>query len=103
MVGAEPVIWIANEGEAVTETADITESTSTEVFVQFTVTFFSGVSQGNGRGESSQTHGYTVDLALYHHGGVLAAIQTNDLVDLAIVYRKTWFILLILLECCRQD
>ena len=39
MVGAEPVIWIANEGEAVTETADITESTSTEVFVQFTVTF----------------------------------------------------------------
>lgn len=36
MVGAEPVIWIANEGEAVTETEEITESTSTDVFVQFT-------------------------------------------------------------------
>jgi len=31
------VIWIANEGEAVTEMEDITESTSTDVFVQFTV------------------------------------------------------------------
>ena len=41
MVGAEPVIWIANEGEAVTETEDTTESTSTEVFVQFTVVFSS--------------------------------------------------------------
>jgi len=40
MVGAEPVIWMANEGEAVTETADITESTSTDVFVQFTVGFY---------------------------------------------------------------
>ena len=39
MVGAEPVIWIVNEGEAVTETEDITESTSTEVFLQFTVIF----------------------------------------------------------------
>jgi len=36
MVGAEPVIWMVNEGEAVTETADITESTSTDVFLQFT-------------------------------------------------------------------
>lgn len=39
MVGAEPVIWMANEGEAVTETADITESTRIEVFVQLTVRF----------------------------------------------------------------
>jgi len=47
MVGAEPVIWIANEGEAVTETEEITESTRTEVFVQFTVVFLSGTGQGN--------------------------------------------------------
>ena len=39
MVGAEPVIWMANEGEAVTETEDITESTRTDVFLQFTEVF----------------------------------------------------------------
>ena len=56
MVGAELVIWIANEGEAVTETDDsITESTSTEVFVQFTAGFLSGPSRRNGLGDDSQT------------------------------------------------
>ena len=55
MVGAELVIWIANEGEAVTEANDITESTSTEVFVQFTAGFLSGPSRRNGLGDDSQT------------------------------------------------
>jgi len=50
MVGAEPVIWMVNEGEAVTETEDITESTRTEVFVQFTVVFLSGASHKSGLG-----------------------------------------------------
>ena len=55
MVGAEPVIWIANEGEAVTETEDITESTSTDVFVQFTVVSLSSTIQGNDQGDGSRT------------------------------------------------
>jgi len=38
------VIWIANEGEAVTEMEDITESTRTDVFVQFTVVPLSNTS-----------------------------------------------------------
>lgn len=50
MVGADPVIWMANEGEAVTETEDITESTRTEVFVQFTEVFLSSAGQGNDSG-----------------------------------------------------
>jgi len=41
---------MANEGEAVTETEDITESTRTEVFVQFTVVFLSSASHSSGLG-----------------------------------------------------
>jgi hypothetical protein len=37
MVGAEPVIWRANDGEFVTETVEMTESTKTDVFTQLTV------------------------------------------------------------------
>lgn len=36
IIGAEPVIWIVNEGEFVTETDEMTDSTRTDVFVQFT-------------------------------------------------------------------
>lgn len=50
MVGAEPVIWMANEGEAVTETEEITESTRTDVFLQFTVVFLSNAGRDNGLG-----------------------------------------------------
>jgi len=55
------------------------------------------VGRGNDRGGDSQTKGYSVNLALYHHGGILAAVQADDVADLAIFYRKTWLILLVLL------
>lgn len=43
-MGALPVIWIAKEGEEVTEMLAMTESTSTEVFVQLTVRCYAWVS-----------------------------------------------------------
>jgi hypothetical protein len=91
---------MANEGEAVTETEDITESTRTEVFVQFTVVFLSSASGDLGMGH--EPNRYSVDFALDHHGGVLAAIQADNLVDLGIFYRKPWLILLVLLGRRRQ-
>ena len=41
---------MANEGEAVTETEEITESTRTDVFLQFTVVFLSNAGRDNGLG-----------------------------------------------------
>jgi len=93
---------MVNEGEAVTETEDITESTRTEVFVQFTAVFLVKRQSQQRFGDSSRTYRYSIDFALDHHGGILAAIQADNLTDLAIFYRKPWLILLVFLGCFRQ-
>ena len=52
--------------------------------------------------EGSRTHGYPIDFALDDHGSILAAIQANDMADLAIFYCEPWLVLLVFLGRHRQ-
>ena len=74
MVGAVPVICNAKEGEFVTEMDEITDSTSTDVFVQLTN---KSISQNVCQVRPVLTKCYRIDLSFYDNSRTLAAIQVD--------------------------
>ena len=72
MVGAVPVICNAKEGEFVTEMDEITDSTSTDVFVQLTN---KSISQNICQVRPALTKCYRIDLSFHDDSRTLAAIQ----------------------------
>ena len=74
MVGAFPVICNAKEGEFVTEMDEITDSTSTDVFVQLTN---KSISQNICQVRPALTKCYRIDLSFYDNSRTLAAIQVD--------------------------
>jgi len=83
IVGAEPVIWSVNEGELVTETDEITDSTRTDVFVQLTVNKLSASFPEVGL--AKRTYRHSIDLPLDKYCRVFAAEKVHDLADFCLL------------------
>lgn len=96
-VGAEPVICSWNEGELVTETEEITDSTNTLVFVQFTRVTLALARSNYVNRRRQHTEGYRVDLALHDDCRVLAAVQVDRLVEVSLIHSQTRLVLLVFL------
>ena len=75
------MICSVNEGEFVTETDEITDSTSTETFVQLTVRALINTSYFLRDVLKTLTDGDGIDLSFYNDRGILAAEHVNDVIQ----------------------
>ena len=80
------MICSANEGEFVTETEEITDSTSTETFVQLTVRAPINTSYFRRDVLKILTDGDGIDLSFYNDRRFLAAEQVNYMTDFRVVH-----------------
>jgi hypothetical protein len=92
------VICSASEGEFVTETDEITDSTSTETFMQLTICTRINTSYFRRNVLKLLTDGDGIDLSFYNDRGILAAEQVNYVAEFRIFHSQRRFVLLILLQ-----
>ena len=92
------MICSVNEGEFVTETDEITDSTSTETFVQLTVRIFFNTLHPHRGVLEILTDGDGIDLSFYNDCRILAAKQVNYLTNFRVFDSQPPLVFLILLQ-----
>ena len=85
----------------VTETDEITDSTSTDVFTQLTVNSLNASFPEVGL--AIRTNCHSIDLSFDKYGGVLAAEQIHNMTDLRIFHGQRRLVFLVLLQLTSQS
>ena len=85
----------------VTETDEITDSTSTDVFTQLTVNLLSAGFPEVGL--AIRTNRHSVHLSFDEYGRILAAEQIHNMTDLRIVHSQRRLVFLVLLQPTSQS
>lgn len=93
------MIWIANDGELVTDMAEITDSTRTEVLVQFAVhiTCYQR-SYSRVRDSSLLTHGYCVYFASDLDRNIFTPVQVDRLSMISLINDNSCIVLVVFLS-----
>lgn len=97
IVGAVPVICSANEADFVISIDEMTESTNTDVLVQFTDGRYAACQSGFGYQTARLTHCYRIHFTLNNNRSVLAAKYVDNLANFCVRDLQVGFVLLMFL------